>query len=238
LYSLILTHSKPCFMRNLFCLTCFILFFSIEISAQDPIFLNANQSLIYFNPSFAGSNGGVRNQLSYSRQWPLLSERFISYANSFDMYVKPLRAGVALTYMIDDVFYGKPRTTTLSFAYAQHLVLGAHIKIIPSVQFSYRQKSLDVSHLSYGDPIDPRMGIIWNNPSVVPARMVTSVSASAGMLVNVRKDLYIGAYLFHMNQPDEGLMGTSKLPSRFLFHTSYNLKVSEKTRFQFFYRFE
>lgn len=57
------------------------------LEAQDPIFLNANHSLLNLNPSFAGSNGGFRNQFSFRNQWPSLSGRYHTYINSADVYL-------------------------------------------------------------------------------------------------------------------------------------------------------
>src|ERR1043166_8828641 len=72
------------------------------VSAQDLFFMNQNQSLLATNPSFAGSNGGLRAQLGYRNQWPNLSGRYVCYYAAVDGYVKPLKAGIGLSALTND----------------------------------------------------------------------------------------------------------------------------------------
>ena len=211
---------------------------AFSLFAQDPLFFNTNQSLVYLNPSFAGSNGGIRNQLSYRDQWPKLSGDYVTLTNTFDAYIKPLKAGIAVTYLVDDVAHGTLKSSGLSIAYAQHLSFGeGKLKIIPSVQFGYGMKSLDRDNLHFGSTIDPRNNIIWNNPSILPSVTKNYFNMSGGLLVNFKRDLYVGAYVFNFNQPDIGMAGVSKLPYRVLFHASYNYHITEQINLQAFYRF-
>src|SRR5687768_8926887 len=90
-----------------------LLLCTANLTAQDIFFNNFNQSLIYFNPSFAGSNGGVRNQFTYRNQWPFHLGRFETYMNSFDFYIKPIRGGIAITALTDDCAHGTFKTTYL-----------------------------------------------------------------------------------------------------------------------------
>jgi len=72
-------------------------FFLIQgIKSQDPKFLNSNQSLLYLNPSFAGSNGGFRAQLSWQRQWPEYRFGFVTYQAAVDGYIPGINAGIGL----------------------------------------------------------------------------------------------------------------------------------------------
>lgn len=212
--------------------------FAFSLQAQDPVFLNTNQSLVYLNPSFAGSNGGIRNQLSLRNQWPQSSGHYVTYLNSFDAYLKPLKAGVAVSYAIDDIAKGTLKTSAVNASYAQYLSFGeGKLKVIPSIQVGYGLKSLDRENLHYGDAIDARNGIIWNNPTGIPLPTKSYFNMSGGLLVNYKKDLYVGAYIFNFNQPDVGMLGTSKLPYRLLLHASYNFHVTEQTNLQVSYRY-
>ena len=206
--------------------------------SQDPIFLNTNQSLVYLNPSFAGSNGGVRDQLSYRSQWPGLSSNYVTYLNSFDVYIKPLKAGVAVSVIHDDAGRGTLKTRQFSITYAQHLSFAdGKLKIIPSLQLGGGMKNLDRDNLHFGDMIDSRYGVIWNDPQFFPNTTKLYFNASGGFLANFKKDLYVGAYVFNFNQPNIGLLGVSKLPPRLLLHASYNIHLSEQTSLQIFYRY-
>ena len=128
-------------MKKIFVFFAFMFGFLV-VDAQDPIFLNTNHSLLYLNPSFAGSNGGIRNQLSYRNQWPNLSGNFVTYLNSFDAYIKPLNAGIAVSYLHDDIARGLLKTNRINLVYAQHFNLFENkLKIVDFIEY-YRQLSL------------------------------------------------------------------------------------------------
>lgn len=225
-------------MRKIFFLY-FIIFVFAKGFSQDPLFTNTSQSLVYLNPSFAGSNGGIRNQLSYRDQWPNLSGTFVTYLNSFDAYIKPLKGAIAVSALHDNVVNGQLKTDVLNLVYAQHFsLLEGKLKIIPSLQASYFRLTLDNTKLNFGDPIDPRRGFVFNaQPTLVPSQTKSNFDFSSGLLANY-KNFYFGTSVFHINQPDEGLLGTSKLPYRLSIHSSYNLHLSEKTLINFFVNYQ
>lgn len=224
-------------MNKKIILSAIVLLVSLSNFAQDANFVNTNQSLIYLNPSFAGSNGFIRNQFSYRNQWPNLSGTYVTYLNSFDMYVKRIKGGFALSAFLDDQAYGTIRTEVVSLSYAQHLsLMDGKLKIIPSVQGAFRAKKLDRSKLMFGDYLEPRRGFIWTQPQT-PSSQRNCFDLSSGLLVNY-KNFYFGSSVFHINQPDEGLLGASKLPCRFVIHSSYNLNVSENVLIHFFGQYQ
>jgi hypothetical protein len=107
--------------------------------AQDQIFFNSNQSLISLNPSFAGSNGGIRNQSSFS-SYKYSNFSYSSFYNGFDPYVKKLNAAVAVSYLGNfySALYGQTRQQDINVSYAQHFsVLSNKLKITPSLQVNY-----------------------------------------------------------------------------------------------------
>lgn len=222
-------------MKNLILLLAVVCIFFAK--GQDPYYLNTNQSLVSLNPSFAGSNGGVRNQLSYRHQWPTLSTNFVSYQNTFDAYLKPLKAGIAVSLLTDDVAHGTLKSSLLSLSYAQYLNFRhGDLKVIPSVQLSYGQRRLDRDNLHSGDMPDPRYGNTWTTSSVLPVQHKSYFSLSAGLLVNYKKNLYLGVSAFNLNQPDIGMLGSTKLPYRLVLYTSYNFHLSEQVNLQAFCR--
>src|SRR5688572_11976793 len=108
---------------------------SSNLIAQDPIFFNTNQSLVYLNPSFAGSNGGIRNQFSFRRQWPQYSNNYTTALNTFDFYVKGMRGGFALSALSDNFANGTLITRTYGLGYAQQLkFFDKKLTLVPSFQ--------------------------------------------------------------------------------------------------------
>lgn len=53
----------------------------LKSQGQDDLFLNTNQTLIYLNPSFAGTNGFVRNQSIYKNFYPKTLGGVVSFGN-------------------------------------------------------------------------------------------------------------------------------------------------------------
>ena len=224
-------------MKKIFVLSLALL--TAVLSAQDATFLNTNQSLINLNPSFAGSNGGLRNQLSYRNQWPGLSSRFVTYSNSFDAYLKPIQGGIAFSVLTDDAGHGTLKTSEFKIAYAQHLNFRENkLKVIPSVQVGYSTKTLDVQNLHFGDIIDPRAGYVWDDRNIIPSPNKAYFDLGAGLLVQYKKDLTMGISFSHLNQPNVGLLEDLKLPYRLNVHTSYYLRLSDKTMLQLFYKYQ
>ncbi|MBA3681833.1 MAG: PorP/SprF family type IX secretion system membrane protein [Bacteroidetes bacterium] len=219
-------------------LTATLLFFAASSFAQDPLFTNTSQSLVYLNPSFAGSNGFLRAQYTYRNQWPELSGNYVTHYGAADAYIKPIKAGISFMHTYDDQGRGTLKTRAFSLIYAQHLsFMDNKLKITPSVKFTYFTKRLDKTKVSFGDQIDPRRGFVWNTQEAVPSQSRRNFDIGSGLLVNYNH-FYFGTSVFHINQPDEGLLGSSILPFRLSVHSSYNLHLSEKTLIHFFARYE
>jgi type IX secretion system PorP/SprF family membrane protein len=210
---------------------------SLRLAAQDPAFTNTQQSLIHLNPSFAGSNGGLRYQGIYRNQWNNLDGRYATVYNSVDAYIRKIRGGLGLSYMHDDQA-GTLKTDRIDLSYAQHFsLLDEKLKIIPSVQFSYFQKALDQSKLTFGSQIDPRRGFVWGPEPTTRYLTKRNIDLSAGLVINY-KHFYIGGTVFHILQPDEGLTGPAKMQPRLSLFTSYNLFIGDKVLLNAMYRFE
>lgn len=213
----------------------FIFLFCVHVClAQDPIFLNSSQSLVYLNPSFSGSNGLIRNQFSYRNQWPNLSGTFVTYVNTFDAYIKPINGGVSFLAITDDQAHGTLKTTDFSAAYAQHIILSEkNLKITPSVQVGYCTKTLDKTKLNFGDMIDYRTREVWSNPSIVPKNSIEYLDISSGLLINYNNNLFAGISMLHINEPLVGLSKELKMPIRTNVHASYNLITFKGSVFNF-----
>ena len=221
----------------------FFITFVLKTQAQDALFTSNQQSLLYLNPSFAGSNGFMRYQSLYRNQWPNLSSQFVTYYSSFDAYLKPLKAGVGLSVSADDQERGTLQNKRIDLTYAQHFeLLDKKLKIVPSFQVSYLEENLDRTKLNFGDQINARYGIYWTQNSSTqfpsgPNQKKVNVDFSTGLLINY-KHFYFGSTVFHSNQPDIGLMGSFKLPYRLSMFTSYNMFIGEKNLLNFLVRIE
>lgn len=119
---------------------CFLYFTALVFTkgfSQDPLFTNTSQSLVYLNPSFAGSNGFIRKQALYRNQWANLSENYNTYYGGTDLYLKSAKAAISLSCIHDDAFHGLMRSRSLNFVYAQYFsLLDGKLKIVPSINLS------------------------------------------------------------------------------------------------------
>ena len=202
-----------------------ILVSNFGLSAQDPCFNNINQSLVYLNPSFAGSNEFIRNQTVYRNQWPNVSGTYVTYNSCVDGYVRLLNAGMALSVISDEQARGTLQTTGLSFAYAQYITLSQkrQIRIIPSLQVSFNKQTLDRGRLNFADPINSRYGIIWKNTSSVPSALNTYYDLSSGVLIDFKRKANIGVSLSNLLQPNISQPENYKLPIRATIHAAYDI---------------
>jgi len=184
---------------------------------QDPQFTQFYANPLYLNPAFAGSAFCPRVCINYRNQWPNLSGTYVTYSASYDRYIKAAAGGIGILVTSDDQARGTLKTTTASFMYAYNIKVSRQFSINAALQATYFQKTLDRTKLNFGDMIDPRRGFVWNTNEIVPAQTKRNADFSAGILA-YSKHYFFGFAANHLTQPDEGLLGVSKLPAKFTIH--------------------
>ncbi|MDI1354820.1 MAG: type IX secretion system membrane protein PorP/SprF [bacterium] len=203
-------------IRVLFPLLVFTVFFS-EMKAQDPQFTQFYANPLYLNPAFAGTARCPRICMNYRNQWPNLSGRYETYSVSGDLHVDAMAGGLGILVTTDDQAHGTLKTTNASLIYSYQAVINREFSLKFGLQATYMQKSLDVTALNFGDMIDARRGFVWNTQEAIPQPRKSGADFSAGIL-GYSKRYFFGFAAHHINQPDEGLLGTSKLPVKFTAH--------------------
>jgi type IX secretion system PorP/SprF family membrane protein len=192
-------------------------FFS-DVKAQDPQFTQFYANPMYLNPAFAGTARCPRICMNYRNQWPNISgPTYVTYSGGFDMHVDALAGGMGALVTTDDQGNGTLKTTNFSLLYSYHAPVTREFSLKFGIQATYLQKTLDKTKLNFGDMIDARRGFVWNTQEVVPSQSKKNVDFSAGIL-GYSKFYFFGVAAHHINQPDEGLLGSSKLPAKFTFH--------------------
>lgn len=191
--------------------------FWTDLSAQDPQFTQFYANPLYLNPAFAGTARCPRICMNYRNQWPNLSGTFVTYSASYDQHIDAISGGLGLLVTQDDAGRGTLKTTTASLIYSYHLAVTREFSLKLGLQAGFFQKALDRSKLNFGDMIDARRGFVWNTNEVIPSQNKSNLDFSAGIL-GYSKRYFIGFAANHITQPDEGLLGTSKLPMKFTGH--------------------
>jgi len=203
------------------------------LKAQDGTFNNTHNSLVYLNPSFSGSNHGVRNQTVYRNQRQNLSGTTVLFNTSFDGYVEKIKGGVSLSFYSKHIGRGLIRQNRVSMAYAQYFSSpNSDIKIIPSVQFNYGVNNLRTNQLSFPTPSYPQFGLSPNLSSA-PKGSVNYYDLSAGLLF-YSGSVYFGASVFNILQPNISFAGIYKVPVRAVLHASNNIAINRRAKANLF----
>ncbi len=175
------------------------------------------------NPALTGSTGMLRAETGYRLQWPKLAGNYQTTNVGVDMYTRG--GGVGVHYMNDNAAgILKTNRVDLNYAYGFRLwkdtATGkSKVVIQPGVQISYYSKSIDWGKLTFGDMIDPRRGFVFNSNDIGSTSNRTNIDFSAGLLI-MSERVSAGFATYHLTEPDEGFMGQSKLPMRFVMHAS------------------
>lgn len=147
----------------------------------------------------------------------MLPGRYETYSFSGDLHIDALAGGLGVLVTTDDQAHGILKTTNASLIYSYQAVINREFSLKFGLQATYMQKSLDVNALNFGDMIDARRGFVWNTNEAIPSPRKTGADFSAGVL-GYSKQYFFGFAAHHINQPDEGLLGSSKLPAKFTAH--------------------
>jgi type IX secretion system PorP/SprF family membrane protein len=208
-------------MKNLILLACALVTPFSWSFAQDLSLPNSNYALIHLNPSFAGSNGGIRNQFASQVMRSEFSGSPWGFVNTIDAYLNCLNAGLAVSVSANQI--GPLLNRKAGVTYAQYLSFyGGKVKLVPSIQFSYGQRILS------------RDWVPSTTSTGQPANYLNNYfDLGSGLLLNYREKLYVGGSIYHLNNPDMGLNGYSPLPNLLTLHASYNLQLSEQSQLQF-----
>ena len=197
-----------------------------NVKAQDPQFTQFYANPLYLNPALAGNSICPRVCINYRNEWPGISGTYVTTSASFDRYVYGIKSGLGVIVTNDKAGEGTITTTNISGIYSYQAKIGKDYAINFGLQATYGQKSVDWSKLTFGDMIDDQHGFVYNT-NEIPGRSKRSfVDLSAGV-VAFSKRFYGGFAAHHLNQPDEGLLSSSRLPVKLTGHAGAIFKISE-----------
>lgn len=212
--------------------------FGIFVHAQDVFFTQAYSNPLQLNPSFAGSVGNSRIVTSYRNQWPLNTANYVTKTFSYDKHIKFLHGGLGFNFLTDRsgfafTTYPIYLTTRVGLVYSPTFIINKKISVKPSIETDFFQKSIDWSRLTFGDMIDRSAGFVYGSEET-PKWLAnkTGFDFSTGILVNTNK-WNCGFAVFHLFQPDEGLLATSILSRKYIIHSSYTFAKNDSADFAF-----
>ncbi len=206
----------------------FVFGISENLFAQDPEFTQFYANPLYLNPALAGTARCPRVNLNYRNQWPGIAGTYVTYSASYDQHVDAIGGGLGLLVVNDNAGQGTLRTTNVSGMYSYLLNLTREFSIKFGAQATYFQKVIDWNRLTFGDMIDARRGFVYNTNEVQALNKKSNVDFSAGIL-GYSKRYFFGFAAHHLTQPDEGLLGQSKLPMKITAHAGATLPLGDKS---------
>lgn len=195
--------------------------------AQDPIFTQFYANPLYLNPAFAGSARCPRVNLNYRNQWPGVQGTYVTYSASVDRHVDAIHGGLGFLATSDNAGKGVLSTTSVSGIYSYLLDVSHTFSIRFGFQATFFQKKIDWSKLNFGDMIDARRGFVYSTQEEEKLKSRSNVDFSAGFL-GYSKNYYFGAAVHHLAEPDEGLIGVSKLPMKITIHAGAIVPLGDK----------
>lgn len=205
----------------------FLFTYSGNLFAQDPEFTQFYANPLYLNPALAGTGRCPRVNLNYRNQWPGISGTYVTYSVSLDRHIDAFNGGLGLLVTNDKAGQGTLTTTNISGIYSYLLNVTRQFSLKVGVQATYFQKSIDWSKLTFGDMIDERRGFVYNTNEQQRLQNKSNVDFSAGIL-GYSKRYFFGFAAHHLTQPDEGLLGVSKLPMKLTGHAGASLPIGDK----------
>jgi type IX secretion system PorP/SprF family membrane protein len=204
-------------------------------SAQDFINTQLFNNKLFLNPAFTGLNWGqLTSVLSTRTQFTPNSGKFELLTFSLDQGLcKFKNVGLGFLAKKQTLGDGKLQTTTagISFCYNIQNVL------FFSLQYDYINQSLDWSKLTFSDQYDPIYGI---NGTSINSNLSTNSrnnqDFSFGFLNRfpIKKGelnvFHYGFSVFHLFEPDLGIIGENKIPRRYQIHAGmiYHLKTKNE----------
>jgi len=206
-------------------LLLFLLTFCVGKSfAQDPQFSQFYASPLYLNPAFAGASQSSRAIFNYRNQWPSIDANFVTYAASFDHFVRKYNSGVGVL-AYQDIEGPGLTSTNFSVQYAYQLSISKKYTFRPGFQVSYISRSLDFNNLKFGNQFNPdgtSNGGVSGEP--IGASRVNFLDYSVGG-VFYSQNSWVGVGVHHLTQPSQSFYGqpSSELPMKISAHAGYRI---------------
>lgn len=198
--------------------------------AQDIETLSPNSNWVQLNPAYAGSNGGFRTQLNTSSS--LNPNSMQQFGFSSDLYFTKIKSGISLSVNNLQLGNGIMMENAYSIGYSKRFGFkGNKIEMIPALQISVLHKVIDIQALNFEELIDSRFAeqFTFVGSGLLPVSQKKALDLSAGTLVDLQNGFVIGFSARHLTQPDMGVYGFMKLPTKYVMHASYDKVIDEST---------
>ncbi len=203
---------------------------AVKVHAQDPPFSQFYANPLYLNPALAGSKICPRIAINTRLQWTLISGNYRTYAASFDMHANALQGGIGVRFMRDEAGQATITSHNMAIMYSYHIKLSRSLSMRVGAEIGFMQRSLNTRDLNFGDQIDTRYGFVYLTKEAFDNADKMMFDAGAGAVIY--SDVFYGGVAFHhINEPNEGFLGNSKLPFKFTAHAGAMIPIGRTRKY-------
>jgi type IX secretion system PorP/SprF family membrane protein len=219
-------------LKNILLFSALMLCFSLH--GQDAHWSQFNHNPIYYNPANAGNfENDVRFTANYRDQWRSVTKPFSTIAVAADGNLKKVQnLAVGGNFFHDVAGDGSYRTMQLMGTFARGFALNPNLSLRVGGQLGLNHRSIDYSALTFDSQYQ---GYIYSNANPTNENFGsgrrTSILFSVGSLakyrVNKKVGVEVGAGLFNLNRPDQGINGgKQKRDMRFALQSKVEYKIN------------
>ncbi len=205
--------------RRLFILL--LIFIPEFLHGQDPGFSQFYANPIYLNPAFTGTTELPRAVVNYRNQWPQKGATYTTYSLSYDQLSKKMNTGFGFQVYHDKELNNIINTTSAAFSYSYHLKFNHASFMTLGLQAGVVLKQFNVSSLIFPSEINQLSGVATGISAVEYSDEQKLYNDFAVGAVGQHNDLFWGASVHHLNQPNESMIEgdlKGKLPMKVTIH--------------------
>jgi type IX secretion system PorP/SprF family membrane protein len=193
--------------------------------AQDIQYSQSYSNPLFLNPAFAGTAETTRFIMNSRLQWPGIGNPYRSYGVGADTYLWKMNSGLGVSFVRDVAGTHRMSNSVVNLAYSQHIRTGYRSTLTMGVQVGFGQRSFQTDRLLFADQVINESAVSLDAPQLAPN--VTYSDLSIGGLFFMRQ-FWLGAAMFHINQPNQSFMsGVEGLSRRFTLHGGWNVPSAQ-----------
>jgi len=205
---------------------------TLSLSAQDPQLSQNLANPLLNSPAFAGLLDQNKVYLTHRNQWPNQAANYQFSAAALEVSLGKINSGLGLFFSSDKQF-SNLQTSAISLQYAYHANLNETTLLSMGIQGSGVFRSLDYSHLTYGDQlgsflVNGTLGNTFDPTAVSFVNRTNYLDLSAGLLLN-HSNYWLGASAHHINRPNQSLIRSSDdlIAPKYALMAGISLPISE-----------
>ena len=205
--------------RRLFVL--FVFLFPKILFGQDPGFSQFYANPLYLNPAFTGTTELPRTVINYRNQWPQKGATYTTYSLSYDQISKKLNTGFGIQIYHDKELNNVLNTTSAAFSYSYHIKFDHESFMTFGLQAGMVLKQFNTSSLIFPSEINQLSGVISGTSLLAYSDEKKIYPDFSVGTVGQHKDIFWGASVHHLTQPDETIIEgdqKGKLPMKITIH--------------------